>query len=49
VTEFDLATQFTQQFQPRVVPPVSSVGFQMNTTDTAGGARAFLITIELLG
>jgi hypothetical protein len=49
VTEFDLATQFTEQFQPRVLPPVSSVGFQMNTTDTAGGARAFLMYIELLG
>jgi hypothetical protein len=49
VTEFDLATQFTQQFQQRVVPPVSSVGVQMNTTDTTGGARAFLMYIELLG
>jgi hypothetical protein len=49
VTEFDLATQFTQQFQQRVVPPVSRVGVQMNTTDTTGGARAFLMYIELLG
>jgi hypothetical protein len=49
VTEFDLATQFTEQFQQRVVPPVSSVSFQMNTTDTTGGARAFLMYIELLG
>jgi hypothetical protein len=49
VTEFDLAAQFTEQFQPRVLPPVSRVGFQMNTTDTAGGARAFLMYIELLG
>jgi hypothetical protein len=48
VTEFDLATHFTEQFQPRVLPPVSSVGFQMNTTDTTGGARAFLMSIELL-
>jgi hypothetical protein len=48
VTEFDLATQFTEQFQQRVLPPVSSVGFQMNTTDTTGGARAFLMSIELL-
>ena len=48
VTEFDLATHFTEQFQQRVLPPVSSVGFQMNTTDTTGGARAFLINIELL-
>jgi hypothetical protein len=48
VTEFDLATQFSEQFQQPVLPPVSSVGVQMNTTDTTGGARAFLITIELL-
>jgi hypothetical protein len=48
VTEFDLATQFTEQFQQRVLPPVSSVSVQMNTTDTTGGARAFLISIELL-
>jgi hypothetical protein len=48
VTEFDLATQFTEQFQQTALPPVSSVGFQMNTTDTTGGARAFLMSIELL-
>jgi hypothetical protein len=48
VTEFDLETQFTEQFQQRVLPPVSSVSVQMNTTDTTGSARAFLITIELL-
>jgi hypothetical protein len=48
VTEFDLATHFTEQFQQRILPSVSSVSVQMNTTDTTGGARAFLITIELL-
>jgi hypothetical protein len=48
VTEFDLATHFTEQFQQRVLPPVSSVSVQMNTTDTTGGARAFLMHIELL-
>jgi hypothetical protein len=48
VTDFDLETHFTAQFQPRVLPPVSSVGVQMNTTDTSGGARAFLSHIELL-
>ena len=48
VTEFDLARHFTEQFPPRVLPPVSSVGVQMNTTDTTGGARAFLLSIELL-
>jgi hypothetical protein len=48
VTEFDLATHFKEQFQQDVLPPVSSVSFQMNTTDTTGGARAFLSKIELL-
>jgi hypothetical protein len=48
VTEFDLETNFIEQFQQRVLPSVSSVSFQMNTTDTTGGARAFLINIELL-
>ena len=48
VTEFDLATHFTEQFQHSVLPPVSSLSVQMNTTDTTGGARAFLITVELL-
>jgi hypothetical protein len=48
VTEFDLETHFTKQFQQRVLPSVSSVSVQMNTTDTTGGARAFLINIELL-
>ncbi len=47
-TDFDLATHFTEQFQQTVLPPVSSVGVQMNTTDTTGGARAFLMHIELL-
>ena len=48
VTEFDLETHFTEQFQQRVLPSVSSVSVQMNTTDTTGGARAFLMSIELL-
>jgi hypothetical protein len=48
LTEFDLATPFTEQFQHTVLPPVSSVSVQMNTTDTTGGARAFLMHIELL-
>ncbi len=47
-TDFDLAAHFTEQFQQTVLPSVSSVGIQMNTTDTTGGARAFLIHIELL-
>jgi hypothetical protein len=48
ITDFDLEEHFTEQFQQRVLPPVSSVGVQMNTTDTTGGARAFLMYIELL-
>jgi hypothetical protein len=48
ITDFDLEKHFTEQFQQRVLPPVSSVGVQMNTMDTTGGARAFLMYIELL-
>jgi hypothetical protein len=47
-TDFDLEAHFTEQFQHTVLPPVSGVSVQMNTTDTTGGARAFLIHIELL-
>jgi hypothetical protein len=49
ITDFDLETHFTEQFQHTVLPPVSSVSVQMNTTDTTSGARAFLMHIELLG
>jgi hypothetical protein len=48
VTDFDLERQFKEQFQQSLVPAVSSFSFQMNTTDTTGGARAFLIKVELL-
>ena len=48
VTEFDLGRHFTAQFQQNVLPPVSSFSFQMNTTDTTGGARAFLVSVEFL-
>jgi hypothetical protein len=48
VTDFDLEKHFTEQFQQSVLPPVSSLSFQMNTTDTTGGARACLITVEFL-
>jgi hypothetical protein len=48
ITDFDLARHFTEQFRHPVLPPVSSIGVQMNTTDTTGGARAFLMYIELL-
>ena len=48
ITDFDLEKHFTEQFQQTVLPSVSSVSVQMNTTDTTGGARAFLMHIELL-
>lgn len=46
-TELPLERHFTEQFR-QTLPPVSGLGFQMNTTDTSGGARAFLVRIELL-
>ena len=49
VTEFDLAGAFKLQFGQPEIPPVSSFGFQMNTEDTRGGARAFLKKVEFLG
>ena len=49
VTEFDLAEAFKFQFGQPEIPPVSSFGFQMNTEDTRGGARAFLKKVEFLG
>ena len=48
VTEFDLERHFKAQFQQNALPPVSSFSFQMNTTDTKGGARAFLVSVEFL-
>jgi hypothetical protein len=48
ITDFDLEKHFTEQFQQTVLPSVSSLSIQMNTTDTTGGARAFLMHIELL-
>jgi hypothetical protein len=48
ITDFDLEKHFTEQFQQTALPSVSSVSVQMNTTDTTGGARAFLMHIELL-
>jgi len=49
VTEFDLEGAFKSQFGQSKMPPVSSFGFQMNTEDTRGGARAFLKKVEFLG
>ncbi|MGH8651713.1 MAG: hypothetical protein ACREYE_05800 [Gammaproteobacteria bacterium] len=49
VTEFDLEGAFKSQFRQSKMPPISSFGFQMNTEDTRGGARAFLKRVEFLG
>lgn len=48
-TEFKLDEAFKRRFDVTPVPPISSFGFQMNTKDTKGGARAFLQTVEFLG
>ena len=48
VTEFDLEHVFRTQFGQAVVPPISRLGFQMNTKGTSGGAAAFLEKVEYL-
>jgi len=48
VTEFDLEPAFRTQFGQAVVPPISRLGFQMNTKGTSGGAAAFLEKVEYL-
>ncbi len=48
VTEFDLGHAFCTQFGQAIVPPISGLGFQMNTKGTSGGAAAFLEKIEYL-
>lgn len=48
VTDFNLDEAFQQEFDVSPTPPVTSFGFQMNTEDTDGGARAFLETVEFL-
>lgn len=47
-TNFDLKEAFDQEFDVPATPPITSFGFQMNTEDTKGGARAFLETVEFL-
>lgn len=47
-TEFNFDKAFKQQFGISPTPPISSFGFQMNTKDTQGGARAFLKNVEFL-
>lgn len=47
-TEFNLDAAVKQQFGLSPTLPVTRFGFQMNTEDTEGGARAFLKTVEFL-
>lgn len=49
VTEFDLEQAFKTEFNGSRLPEISGIGFQMNTKDTKGAARAFLKKIEFLG
>lgn len=48
VAEFDLEKAYTSQFGKAEIPDLSSFGFQMNTKDTSGGARAFIKKVEFL-
>lgn len=47
-TVFDFEPVLKQQFEVSPELPVTNVGIQMNTTDTRGGARAFVKKIEFL-
>ena len=47
-TEFNLDKAFQEQFDLSPTPRITSIGFQMNTNDTDGGARAFLKSVEFL-
>lgn len=47
-TAFNVIEAFKQQFGASTIPPITSFGFQMNTKDTEGGARAFLKKVEFL-
>ncbi len=48
VAELDLEHVFQREFKKSTSPPVTGLGFQINTKDTHGGARAFLSRIEFL-
>ena len=48
VAELDLEHVFRREFDKSTSPPVTGLGFQINTKDTHGGARAFLRRIEVL-
>ena len=47
-TTFDFDKVLQENFEISSQLPVTSVGIQMNTTDTQGGARAFIEKIEFL-
>ncbi len=49
ITEVDLDRLYKSLFHQSETPPVSAIGFQMNTKDTCGCASAWLKRIELLG
>lgn len=44
VTELDLPKRFLENFDEDL-PPVTAFGFQMNTKNTQGGAKAFIKSI----
>ncbi len=48
ITEFDLEEAFLSQFKKSKMPPITGFGFQINTKNTKGGARAFIRKIEFL-
>jgi len=47
-TVFDIAGTFQKEFK-KAAPPLVAVGFQMNTKNTEGGAKAFIRKITLYG
>ncbi len=48
ITDFNLEEAFLKEFKLPKMPPVTSFGFQMNTKNTIGGAKAFLVKVEFL-
>jgi hypothetical protein len=47
-TQFNLEEAFRKAFDGTSPPPITAFGFQMNTKNTDGVARAFLETVEFL-
>ena len=48
VTRFDIAGKFKKEFG-KLLPPLVALGFQMNTKNTTGGAKAFVKKITIYG